>query len=95
MTEDKSKRRDVRHSTSAKNEARRVPYVETKQRGAEDSIPILRYGPNNNYVEFKKRLSLVCLEKYKVLGRVIEEEKYWVPEEVDLSLYPSRVMRAE
>ena len=47
-----------------------------RPKSADEAIPVLRYGPNNNFVEFKKRLSIACLEKYKGLGRLIE---YGIP----------------
>jgi hypothetical protein len=37
-----------------------------------DGVPILRYGPDNNYAKFKEKLSTAAIEKYGDLGRLIE-----------------------
>ncbi len=46
-------------------------------------VPMLRYGPLNNFDVFKKRLAIACLEKYKNLGRIINDEKYYVPPNIN------------
>ena len=61
-----------------------------KPKTSEEAVPVLRYGPNNNYVDFKKRLSFACLEKYQGLGRLIEDEAYWAPEEVIWTTYDAK-----
>jgi ribosomal protein L15 len=36
-----------------------------------DGVPLLRYGPDNNYAKFKERLSRAAIEKYVDLGRLV------------------------
>ena len=50
---------------------------------AGNDVPILKYGPGNNYVVFKKKLEAACVEKYGNLGRIIRYESYWIPPDVD------------
>ena len=88
-TKDSRNRVNVKGSQKRNDLKGTLPdWMSGKSKSVEKNVPTLRYGPNNNYVEFKKRLSLACHEKYKGLGRVIEDEEYWTPEEVDRSLYP-------
>ena len=51
--------------------------------GGDDDVPILKYGPGNNYVVFKEKLEAACVERYGNLGRIIRDENYWVPTSVD------------
>ena len=53
-----------------------------KPKTAEEAIPILKYGPGNNWIEFKKRMAIAATEKYRNLGRIIEQEVYYVPPEI-------------
>ncbi len=45
-----------------------------------EGIPILRFGKGNNFYKFRQALSEVCLKEFGNLGRLIEEEKAYVPE---------------
>ena len=38
---------------------------------SDTAVPMLRLGVNNNFDNFKKRVSIACMEKYKNLGRLI------------------------
>jgi len=49
---------------------------------------MLTFGPGNNYITFKELLSTAAIEKYGDLGRLILDEAYFVPEEVDRDDYP-------
>ncbi len=40
-------------------------------------IPILKYGPNNNFMRFKEAMSYTAMEKYGDLGRLIEQGTYY------------------
>lgn len=51
------------------------------------AVPMLRFGVANNYNLFKHRVSVACMERYKNLGRLIMDEKYFVPAAVDDALY--------
>jgi hypothetical protein len=54
----------------------------SKKQGEEKvttKLPILKYGKGNNFVKFKTALSEVALEEYGDLGRLIKQEKYYVP----------------
>ncbi len=46
-------------------------------------IPILRYGPNNNFSKFKEALSYQALKQFGDLGRLIELGEYYDPEPPD------------
>jgi hypothetical protein len=37
-----------------------------------DAIPMLQYGPGNNFIRFKEALSKKALEEYGTLGKVIK-----------------------
>jgi len=50
-------------------------------------VPILKYGPGSNWVVFNEKLSKAALEKYGDLGRLIEDEQYYEPPQVDRSKY--------
>jgi Zinc knuckle len=56
---------------------------------SDEAVPLLRCGPGNNFMLFKKRLSVVCMERYGDLGRIIKDEKYYEPPAVDISKYDS------
>ncbi len=55
-----------------------------------DEIPILRYGPDNNFHKFKEKLSRVALERYGNMATFIETDKEYDVPAVDTSLYPNR-----
>jgi hypothetical protein len=40
-------------------------------------VPILLYGPDNNFARFKEALSLAAIEKYGVLRRLIDAGRDW------------------
>jgi hypothetical protein len=51
------------------------------------AVPMLRLGVNNNFDNFKKKVSIACMEKYKNLGRLIVDEAYYEPPAVDPKLF--------
>jgi hypothetical protein len=53
----------------------------------EANIPILRFGPNNNFAKFKEALANKALHEYGDLGRLIELGEYYVPEPPDVTDY--------
>jgi hypothetical protein len=54
---------------------------------SDTAVPMLRLGVNNNFDNFKKRVSIACMEKYKNLGRLIVDEAYYIPPNVDVDDY--------
>ena len=50
-------------------------------------VPTLKYGPYNNWVLYRERIVKSALEKYGDLGRLIEDEAYYVPPEIDQTKY--------
>jgi hypothetical protein len=40
-------------------------------------IPILKYGPNNNFMRFKEAMSFAALKEFGDLGRLIEQGTYY------------------
>lgn len=52
-----------------------------------DEVPVLRYGPSNNWIIFRERVISNALDRFGDLGRIIETEKYYNPPEVDENKY--------
>jgi hypothetical protein len=50
-----------------------------------DAVPILKYGPGNNFMRFKEALSKKTLEDYGTLGKLIKQGKIEPLEEPDRS----------
>jgi hypothetical protein len=48
-----------------------------------EQIPILTFGPNNNFAKFKEALSSKALREYGDLGRLIESGHYYTPDPPD------------
>jgi hypothetical protein len=42
---------------------------------------------SDNFDIFKRKVSITCLEKYKNLGHLINDEKYYVLATIDMALY--------
>jgi hypothetical protein len=72
-----------------KNQGYRNPKKTSKPVNSDEAVPVLRFGPNNNYVTFKDKLKTACLEKYGDLGRLIKDEEYYEPPEVDKTDFPN------
>jgi len=51
------------------------------------AAPMLRFGASKNFDLFKCKVPVACMERYKNLGRLIVDEKYYVLDDVDISLY--------
>ena len=43
----------------------------------QEAVPTLSFGPNTNWLEFKKRMSISIGDKYGMLNTIIEEGKYY------------------
>jgi len=54
---------------------------------SDTAVPQLKYGGGNNFDLFKKRVAIACLERYKNLGRLIVDERYYVPPMIDAADY--------
>jgi hypothetical protein len=52
-----------------------------------DGVPVLRYGPDNNFAKFKEKLSRAAIEKYGDLGRLVETGEYFDPPEPNIEDY--------
>jgi hypothetical protein len=50
-------------------------------------IPILKYGPNNNFPKFKEAISKAALKNYGNLGRLIKQGSYYTPEMLERKDY--------
>jgi hypothetical protein len=55
----------------------------TQSLSSDGAVPMLKYGPFSNYYIFNKKIALACMEKYKNLRRLINDEKYYVPPEIN------------
>jgi len=51
------------------------------------AVPMLHFGVANNFGLFKRKVTIVCQEKYKNLGRLIMDEQYYIPPAADMALY--------
>ena len=54
-----------------------------RSQGAIEGLPVLRYGPNNNWVKFRKAMSIYCYREFGDLGEIIETGAMPVVEEVE------------
>jgi hypothetical protein len=53
-----------------------------------EAIPVLKYGPSNNYTTFKEALANVALKEYGARGKLIKQgEEYREPKEPDVDEY--------
>ena len=59
------------------------PKTSSKSLNSDEAVPMLKYGPYNNFIVFKERLKTACMEKYGDLARLIELEEYWEPDAID------------
>ena len=48
-----------------------------------EAIPVLKYGPGNNFAKFRDALSKAALKEYGQLGKLIKQERLDKPEEPD------------
>jgi hypothetical protein len=53
------------------------------------AIPILKYGPGNNFAKFKEAISKVALKEYGDLGKLIQQGTYYIPPALDKTTYGS------
>ncbi len=63
-------------------------HPEAKKKDPEE-IPILKYGPNNNFPKFKEAISKAALKNYGNLGKLIKQGSYYtleMPERKDYDL---------
>jgi hypothetical protein len=54
---------------------------------SDSAVPMLQFGAANNFDQFKRKLLIPCLEKYKNLGRLINDKDYYEPAVIDTVLY--------
>ena len=52
-----------------------------------EAIPILKYGPSNNFTLFKEALANAAMKEYGNLGKLIKLGKYYEPEEPNIEDY--------
>ena len=50
-----------------------------------DAIPILKFGPSNNFMKFKEALSKKALEEYGALGKLIKKGEIEEPVEPNIT----------
>jgi len=82
-------------SDNSDNKQERRPWLRKQQPGRGQQlqkkdpkeIPILKFGPNNNFAKFKEALANKALREYGDLGRLIESGEYFVPEPPDVTDY--------
>jgi hypothetical protein len=66
---------------SSKSEKKKTfkQYARKPEEAKAGTIPMLKYGKGNNFYKFKAALSKAALREYGNLGKLIEQEKYYVP----------------
>jgi len=69
-------------SESSKQDNKKKPFKRFGRKPEEEKkrIPMLRYGKGNNFYKFKEALSEVAMEKYGNLGKLIDLERYYLPD---------------
>ena len=81
-----SKSRGDKSGKSERGQQRRRSFVPRKKKlSADENVPMLTFGQATNFAEFQEALSTACLEKYGDLGRLIEDDEYYKPDEVKKS----------
>ena len=55
-----------------------TPKFERTHVTPQEAVPTLTFGPNTNWLEFKKRISIAIGDKYGMLNNIIEEGKYYI-----------------
>jgi hypothetical protein len=74
-------------SSSSQKTGSRMGNARAEGLNSDMAVPMLHFGCANNYDLFKRKISIACMEKYKNLGRLIMDEKYYQPLLVDMALY--------
>jgi hypothetical protein len=59
---------------------------ETKKKDPE-AVPVLKYGPGNNFAKFKEAISKVALKEYGDLGKLIRQGTCYIPPAPDKTKY--------
>ena len=54
-------------------------YIVKKKLNLDENVPMLTFGMGTNFSGFQEALCVACLEKYGDLGRLIEDDEYFVP----------------
>jgi hypothetical protein len=52
-----------------------------------EAIPILKYGPSNNFAKFKEAISKAALKQYGNPGRLIRQGSYYIPPKPNRATY--------
>jgi hypothetical protein len=77
---------------SGKDEKKTKPWHRRNQptelkRKDPEAIPVLKYGPSNNFTKFRDALSKAALKEFGPIGKLIKQEKLEMPEEPDRAEY--------
>lgn len=86
-TEERTNERKNAQKTSRGGNGRREYRAERNAVPDRGAIPTLRYGVDNNFPDFKKKLSRGALEMFKDLGRMFDLGEYYSPPEVEAEDY--------
>jgi len=93
MKEKENKQSSVNNGKSGSNDNkarrnnRRYNRQDYDRRKEPESIPILRYGPSNNFMKFKEAISKKALLDYGNLGKLIKQGYIVLPEQPDRETY--------
>ena len=94
---DRGTRRNRRDPRRGRGRDRNSPFQKptTKKLDSNEAVSILTYGSNTNFAIFKEKIKTSCLEKYGNLGRLIEDNAYWMPDEIDEEKYEPQTGESE
>ena len=83
----KPKESDSEHKMKGYQRWNRRGQFETKKKDPR-AIPVLRYGPANNFTVFREALANAALKEYGALGKLIKQgDEYKEPVEPDVADY--------
>jgi hypothetical protein len=69
---------DQQQSSKSEKEKTFKQYARKPEEAKAGTIPMLKYGKGNNFYKLKAALSEAALREYGNLGKLIEQEKYYV-----------------
>jgi hypothetical protein len=91
MSDDKKPQAQQSRRVGNKEGINKKPWIKRAGQKSEkkdpEEIPVLRFGPNNNFTKFKEALANKAMREYGDLGRLIETGMYYAPEPPDRDDY--------
>ena len=89
---DDSRRNNERDAKNGKKKF--ITHSEKKDTPIHDcDVPWLEFGERCNLLEYRKKLSQYCLRTLGDIARLLENEKYYEPEDIGPDVYDLRTTR--